>query len=65
MKPSWDDAPEWAEYLAMDGDGNWCWFEQEPELSVFTGTWDAQSRFEFADQLLVRREWRDTLEKRP
>lgn len=30
MKPSWDDAPEWANYLAMDDDGEWYWFEMEP-----------------------------------
>lgn len=30
MKPKWKDAPEWAEYLCMDGDGMWSWFEAEP-----------------------------------
>lgn len=30
MKPSWSTAPEWAKYLAMDYDGSWCWFEEEP-----------------------------------
>lgn len=30
MKPSWDDAPEWAQWLAMDGDGLWYWFEDRP-----------------------------------
>lgn len=31
MKPKWSDAPVWAEWLAMDGDGWWNWFELEPE----------------------------------
>ena len=32
MKPDWDDAPEWAKYLAMDDDGSYYWFDSEPEL---------------------------------
>lgn len=35
-KPSWDDAPEWANWLAMDADGTWFWFEDEP-ISIFAG----------------------------
>ena len=31
-KPDWSSAPEWAEYLAMDGDGEWWWYEVEPTL---------------------------------
>lgn len=34
MKPSWDDAPPWAQYLSWDeaGDGGspWKWHEEEP-----------------------------------
>jgi len=29
-KPSWDDAPYWANYLAMDEDGSWYWYSIEP-----------------------------------
>lgn len=32
MKPDWKDAPEWANYLAMDKDGEWYWFSSEPKL---------------------------------
>jgi hypothetical protein len=31
-KPEWKDAPEWANWLAMDGDGIWFWYEVEPIL---------------------------------
>lgn len=31
MKPDWKDAPEWAQWLAMDPDGDWYWFEAEPD----------------------------------
>ena len=30
-KPNWCDAPDFAEYLAMDSDGEWYWYEVEPE----------------------------------
>lgn len=30
MKPDWKDAPKWAQWLAMDGDGWWNWFEDQP-----------------------------------
>lgn len=31
-KPDWKDAPEWAQYLAMDADGKWYWYEKQPIL---------------------------------
>lgn len=37
MKPDWNDAPEWAEWLAMDDDGAWYWYGEKPEL--VNGTW--------------------------
>ena len=29
-KPTWDSAPEWANWLAQDSDGRWFWYELEP-----------------------------------
>jgi hypothetical protein len=29
-KPSWNDAPKWAKYLAMDKSGMWNWYENIP-----------------------------------
>lgn len=43
MKPDWKDAPEWAEFLALDGDGEWYWFEREPLLSEATAVWRVDS----------------------
>jgi hypothetical protein len=37
VKPSWNDAPEWANYLAMDSGGSWLWFENKPLLR--SGSW--------------------------
>lgn len=39
MKPKWEDAPDWAEWLARDSDrfGEWVWFKFQPVL--FMGQW--------------------------
>ena len=29
-KPSWDDAPEWGEWLAQDDSGEWYWYASKP-----------------------------------
>lgn len=33
-KPKWEDAPDWASYLAMDFDGQWYWYEKKPSLDI-------------------------------
>jgi len=30
MKPSWNDAPDWANWLAMQPTGDWYWYMTEP-----------------------------------
>lgn len=32
-KPTWDNAPKWANFLAMDYDGEWYWHLEEPIYS--------------------------------
>lgn len=39
MKPDWKDAPEWAQWLAMDLGGPWVWFEFQPEYEGPHGEW--------------------------
>ena len=39
MKPDWEDAPEWANWLAMDGDGYWEWYADEPEWEEDENIW--------------------------
>lgn len=38
-KPDWKDAPEWANWLAMDEDGMWSLFEIKPEFDPIEGDW--------------------------
>ncbi len=33
VKLPWDEAPEWAQWAAMDADGEWWWYQTEPEVS--------------------------------
>lgn len=62
MKPSWSDAPEWANWLAMDEDGRWYWFEHQPEYAS-DGVWRdyEDGRYETAIKLV---DAEDTLEER-
>jgi len=40
MKPDWKDAPDWAQWLAIDELGEWWWFEFEPKLSSSGNAFD-------------------------
>ncbi len=62
-KPSWDQAPEWANYLAMDKDGEWYWFEDEPIKSITTWI-DRSGKIEYHNETPIY-DWEETLEKRP
>ena len=52
MKPDWKDAPEWAMWLAMDGDGWWGWYEEEPAWDCEADIWamheDSEADWEVA-----------------
>ena len=63
MKPDWKDAPEWANYLVMDEDGAWGWYEEEPtrNITCWSGPYPYTSRVEPA----ILENWKDSLEKRP
>lgn len=61
MKPSWNDAPEWAQYLAADKDGSWFWYASKPEISQVAFINNCGEDVEYAPLL----NWRDSLESRP
>jgi hypothetical protein len=65
-KPSWDLAPEWANYLAQDRDGGWIWYEHEPKAE--DTQWVLPSficRWKYHKVHTVIENWEDTLEQRP
>ena len=60
LKPSWDDAPEWANWLAQDENGEWYWYEDMPVKR--TNYWiveDCKHAGANVDN------WKNTLEERP
>lgn len=61
-KPSWDDAPEWAQYLAQDVSGTWYWFERKPGYDP-DGTWICRTGD--CVEASSNESWADTLEHRP
>jgi hypothetical protein len=68
-KPSWENSPVWAQWLACDVDGDWFWFELEP-VPLVGGVWctnhDGRPSFfaGIAEDDVVEN-WNDTLEQRP
>lgn len=60
-RPDWNDAPEWARWLAMDYNGNWYWYKNEPKTTACFLFWDAPGDTQGAKI----RGWRLSLEQRP
>lgn len=59
-KPKWEDAPEWAAYVAMDKDGVWYWYEHKPDVDDYQ--WDPKGGKAMQADC---DDWRETLEQRP
>ena len=60
MKPSWDEAPEWANWLAMDDAGYWFWYQEKPILrsGCFVAAGGKVSLAPYS-------RWKESLERRP
>ena len=67
MKPSWKDAPDWANWLAMDENGEWGWYEYP--LDICDDMWlTSEGRLAYAGRTEYdsdRPDWIDSLEQRP
>ena len=66
-KPSWKDAPEWANWLAQWNDGAWFWCDDEIDNPPQEGDsgWYQDGRTLHLPAGEVLGDWRDTLERRP
>lgn len=62
-KPSWDDAPEWAQWLAQSPTGEWRWCARKPEQTAVG--WYHTGRTDSAMKSGINNYWRETLERRP
>jgi hypothetical protein len=56
-KPDWADAPDWANWCAMDSKGNWFWYFQKPFVSG--------DLWVLAFRTSPTRYWMHTLQERP
>jgi hypothetical protein len=66
MKPDWKDAPDWANWLAMDEDFIWWWYAKAPVFGSESGLWDNHQNGEVEEASKVYEfEPCDTLEPRP
>jgi len=63
MKPDWKDAPEWARFVAQDDDGDWYWYESEPQAGSHSWVEHGNGRILFAAESAA--DWRDTKGRRP
>ncbi|MNJ40044.1 hypothetical protein D3C77_349290 [compost metagenome] len=62
--PSWDDAPEWANWLGQCADGGWEFYEDEPVAK--NDYWEHAkkgARTQMSGE--PNSDWRNTLQKRP
>lgn len=65
MKPDWKDAPWWATFLAQDANGDWYWYQYEPEAGgCVPGKWGVTSG-QVLRNLVTFSDWAETLEERP
>lgn len=62
MKPDWKNAPEWANWLAMDADGEWGWFAEEPNLGYEEWFYNLGTRYAAAN--IQGANWKNTKEQR-
>jgi hypothetical protein len=68
MKPNWQDAPEWAQWLAMDNHGGaeWYYYETKPEPKSTYWLQSGSGKCKIAllsDDCALH--WKETLEPRP
>ena len=63
-KPNWNNAPEWAQWVAQDADGQWTWYDRKP-MQFNTHIWYNDSQYFVAYNDEANNNWQKTLEERP
>jgi len=59
--PDWDDAPDWARYLAQDANGTWWWYAEKPY--PLKKQWSASGRLDFAKEGDINHNWQFSLQQ--
>lgn len=69
-EPDWSQAPDWAQWWAVDADGTAVWYEAEPFVSdPFMWDWNytphTQNKIDKILHIPIGIDWRTTLRRRP
>ncbi|MFA5166588.1 MAG: hypothetical protein WC449_04845 [Candidatus Paceibacterota bacterium] len=64
LQPNWNDAPEWANYWAIDKNGHGHFYEQEPFVEDYQWVVDFGD-YQFDHNYGYIEYWKDTLRRRP
>lgn len=63
MNPDWSNAPEWANYFAMDADGTWWWHELKPTIeNKSQSEWYSEGKMMYAFGLNL--DWQNSMKAR-
>jgi hypothetical protein len=65
LEPNWEEAPEWANYLAQDRDNRWFWFEHEPLINHAYSAWIRKTDGKIQLARDDENSWYQSLRKRP
>lgn len=60
--PDWANAPKWAQWFAIDGDGEGYWYKEKPIKNKFQ--WCHGGNAEFIDNFNTSN-WEESLQQRP
>lgn len=60
-KPTWNESPTWANYLAQDQSGCWYWYEKRP-IPCLIEWLSCGGRVDIAHSTGFNKSWRSTLE---
>jgi len=59
----WDNAPDWAQWVATDSDGT-VWFHETKPMATFA-TWVSMDSMKLTDIRDNQNTWRESLRQRP
>lgn len=63
LAPSWLLSPDWANWRALEEDGDWRWHSEKPKQYQFG--WGSDDRRDYAGAVTDPTHWRDSLSQRP
>lgn len=64
-KPSWEQAPNWANWLVLEHDGSWWWFEKKPRFGWHNLQWEKSSDCKSSTAYFTEQTRLESLEERP